>query len=173
MLCAQVSAKTRPCSLRLSGKRPMPRAIACLGLLGANASPFRHIEPFVGWRAPNMVSTNSDLPAPTRPVIPRTSPLRAAKLISAKPGPLRASTCRSSSPGSAVFTGYCSANSAPIISPRDPVLAACPSPRRHRMEGGRNRNRSRIPGQYHTRRIRNQNGDGKLAAQGRAPTLSP
>ena len=36
-----------------------------------------------------------------------------------------------------------------------------------------NRNRSRIHGQYHTRRIRNQNGDGKLAAQGRAPTLSP
>ena len=87
MLLRTERRATMPSRLRSSGKRPRPAAIAARGLPRARRRPSTRISPASGRSTPAMRRKSSVRPAPTRPEMPSTSPLRSLKLCALRARP--------------------------------------------------------------------------------------
>ena len=114
-----VSPSTRPCALRSSGSRPMPRAIASAGarersVAGPSPRPARR----PARSAPTIARASSVRPAPSSPATPRISPRRSVKLTSRSTPPRGERPRRAAAPRPAAraASGKCSLSSRSAIS---------------------------------------------------------
>ena len=112
----QSRQRIRPSVLRSSVTKPMPALIASSGLRITASLPSMNTRPASFGSMPKMARAVSVRPAPTRPQIPTTSPLRASKLMLFRmPSRLIPSTRKPTSLMGQSRLGNCSFRSCPTM----------------------------------------------------------
>ena len=113
MFAARESSRNNPSSLRLSGRKAIPAAIASAGERMGRAVPSTAIVPPSIGSAPAIARASSLRPLPTRPARPTISPARICSEMSLST-PLRCRPDTSRTTGAVKFCGFskCSASAA-------------------------------------------------------------